>query len=510
MSGKDDSSSRYKVTRLALDEEKSRHTQTKAHYQKIIADYKVQIEALNSNIKQGADELEIFKNRVEELQRLDQENKRQIQQDQELITQAQNAKEETDQKLANLVQQASIQSAETRKMEEDISELRSKLQTLQREMENKVIDHANLISNVRTLESNLDQAKNEVQSQKDQVSGLQSQIVGLENEKREFERKVQMLNDAKEVLQKSNEQLQQELIDNQVKKVQGEGQVSYESQLDQEQKLLVLESSKKRLEGQVQHFRDLYQVTQYQYEILKKAQEEQHKQVIERGGGQEEYTQLKEQIAQLNLYRESNVTLRSEKQSLQDRLDQHVHLQHAAESTSKELQGKNELLEKRIGDCDTEIKGLKTQLETWQHKATALQDKYKQVDIEEYERLKAEVESLQKESTELKNRQQERQRSSQTEAGRMQRSVQQLTNEKTQLSKQIEDLRGEVTQTQEEIAKYKKNNQQMKRFLLIVNPGNQTFNTWNTRYQQQQSQNQETQKKVETQQKELQQIQKSN
>ena len=118
------------------------------------------------------------------------------------------------------------------------------------------------------------------------------------------------------------------------------------------------------------------------------------------------HKELMDKLNELNLIRESNVTLRSETQQAQEQLRQKI-------AKVKELEGKIQPLEARVAELENqkvfmeeEMKQLSEDRERWQKRTEGILTKYGRVDPAEMEQLKQTISALEAERDTLKQSEQ--------------------------------------------------------------------------------------------------------
>ncbi|CAK7238197.1 Protein mlp1 [Sporothrix eucalyptigena] len=179
------------------------------------------------------------------------------------------------------------------------------------------------------------------------------------------------------------------------------------------------------------------------------------------GRSSQTHKELMEKLNELNLIRESNVTLRNDNQHVQAQLV-------LKDGTIQQLRNQIQPLEQRVAELenqklfmDEEVKQITEDRERWQKRTESILSKYGRVDPTELDQLKesmaaleAEKTTLQSTETELRAKIQELETSLETDRGQWretrQKLIEQAKEKARQQGAQIRELTGQKTELQEQ------------------------------------------------------------
>ena len=143
----------------------------------------------------------------------------------------------------------------------------------------------------------------------------------------------------------------------------------------------------RRLQQQVE-------ISQSQLDEMRLKLEQERRAQADAGRASMTHKELMDKLNELNIIRESNVTLRSEKDRIQAQLEEKSAKVEGLEAQIQPLEARVAELESTQVFKDAEIKQLQEDRERWQKRTESILKKYGQADPEELEALKGNIDSL--------------------------------------------------------------------------------------------------------------------
>ena len=381
--------------------------------------------------------------------------------------------------------------------QEDVKAQAAIAQRAQQNYETELIKHGEAARKLQEVRNELNEIRLQVSSSKAEAETARAQLAQSEESwqsaKDQLEIEVTELKRRREDVDRQNQLLHQQLesVSTQIKDLQQRrqsGHVSAHSEGPGE-----LDSSK--YQDIIQYLRREKEIVDVQYELsisesrrlkqqldhseselsdtrLRLEQERQRQQ------GQQSYSKLAEAINQLNVFRESNETLRGEARMAQAQLAETSKKVDELNAQIEPLRASVQELEDQQETAQGEMKLLQEDRDRWQKRTQDILSKYDRVDPAEMQELKEKLKSLEQERGQIisdRDALQERVRGFDQELDQGKETVKKETinslreqfkskhkevsdrlknvsSEKQVLQDQIEQIRGQLTQAQQQVA----------------------------------------------------------
>ncbi|KAI4095947.1 MAG: hypothetical protein LQ344_001328 [Seirophora lacunosa] len=342
----------------------------------------------------------------------------------EIDRQLQEQKSSFEREIADLKDRDERHATAAQYHQEDLRAQAEIAQQAQQNYENELVKHAEAAKTLQKVRSDLNDLKVQMVEMKTDVESARTNLTQSEeswlSSQARYEHELTVVREGKEKLAEQNERLHEQLetLGAQISKLQtrpaaGESE-SVEDQpvrpgqenvqdimkyLRQEKQIVVyqLEASQqeaKRLQQQLDYSRNEYHNAQ-----LKLDQQQRVEQDMERSALN--HNRLMDTINELNTFRESNVTLRSESRQSQAALAQKTRELEQLVAQVEPLQTEVRELKNKVEAQAGDTRLLQEDRDRWRQRTQDILQKYDRVDPAELEALKSQIQDLQTERDEL-------------------------------------------------------------------------------------------------------------
>jgi nucleoprotein TPR len=301
----------------------------------------------------------------------------------------------------------------------------------QQDYEQELVKHAEAAKLVQQLRSEYNQLKSEVVSLRAEAETAKvtlSQSEGSWDEQRQrLEQEIEEIKKRREDVNAQNKLLHQQLegLTAQVTALQQsrsaddngddtmvsvsmgdvtEGLRELNSYLRREKEILEVQHDIKT--GEAKRLQQQLEYTQSQLDETKLKLDQERSQAAQNGGTSMTHQDLMEKLNELNLYRESSMTLRNENTRLKDALAEKNQAIEAIEAKVQPLEAEIESLNTQKSFMELEIKQVQEDRDRWQKRTEGILTKYGRVDPAEMESLQQKIRDLEEERDTLKGAEQ--------------------------------------------------------------------------------------------------------
>ncbi|KMU87665.1 hypothetical protein CIHG_06058 [Coccidioides immitis H538.4] len=328
-----------------------------------------------------------------------------------------------DAEITRLKEQQERYEAAAQFHQQDLKAQAEIAQNAQQNYENELVKHAEAAKHLQTVRAEANQLKLEAVDLKTQAESAKSNLTREEenwNEmKGRYEKEIEELSRRREEVLSQNTILhgQLESITKQISSLQrdragipedGETETASGSDLEGLQEVIKFLRREKEIVDVQYHLstqeskrlRQQLDYTQTQLEDTRLKLEQQRRAEAESEQHALSHNKLLETLNELNLFRESSVTLRNQVKQLEASVDEKAKLTDELQQQIEPLQTRIRELEDNLETKDGEMKLLQSDRDRWQQRTQNILQKYDRVDPAELEAMKEKLETLKKERDE--------------------------------------------------------------------------------------------------------------
>ena len=298
--------------------------------------------------------------------------------------------------------------------QEDLKAQAGIAQRAQQSYEAELVKHAEAAQSLQEIRTKYNDVKLEVSSAKAEAETAKAQLASSEESwsstREQYENEILELKRRRDDIDRQNKILHQQMdsINSQIKQLDqkrqsngptSERETSNEPDSQRSQEIINYLRREKEIvdvqyELSLQESRRLRQQLEYTESQLNdvRLRLEQER---TRQQGQQNHNKLAETINELNVYRESSVTLRNETRAAQAKLDEHKQKIKQLQEHLEPLQAEVLELRNRQETSSEEMNLLQQDRDRWQKRTQDILSKYDRVDPAEYQELKENLASLQ-------------------------------------------------------------------------------------------------------------------
>lgn len=319
--------------------------------------------------------------------------------------------------FSSIENSSSISEERISKLKKDLEEEHKQFVELKKKYESEIIAHGETMSKLVNIEEEVQKYRDdpkltkniekELNTLKIEKESLISEKASLEDKISDFSKRIEF-----EEAQKNSLFSEIEKLSNQIKTLQENKQYT-EDESDKNQRVHNLHEVVRHLrrENEILQSQSISDEKKYkrlnlQYETIKAALEEKQREIQELyskspSTSEEEYNARNKLINELSLYKESNITLRSQYNDIKAKYDSLILEKETSQINLLKSITQIEQLENTIRNKDKEIDQKNKAIQIWSQRVESLLQKDSRIDPEEFETLKSEKSNLETTNSQL-------------------------------------------------------------------------------------------------------------